>query len=353
MEGTNADSDDLYQIAILIDQLKHDDVQQRTTASKNISKIARALGPDRTRDELIPFLTECVDDEDEVIVVIAEELGKLCNNVGGSAHVHKLLPPLELLICGEDNTVRAMSAKSVEHVVDCMSDDNLCTYFFPFLTKLANKDWFTARASAATLLHLGLKRLSAKMQEEVLGLFLRLCKDETPLVRRLAAQHLEAWASLLADSPAKQKELIAAYKNFINDDQDSIRIQIVPISIAIAPFVSAEVRQTDILGAVVDVSRDKSWRVRWSLAHRVHDAFNALRGGSSSSSDSGGKTTTSGGAALSESAQTSLATLFNNLLNDAEAEVKGAAASHLSSVCRHLKKTALIEVIVPTAQRLS
>jgi len=57
------------------------------------------------------------------------------------------------------------------------------------------------------------------MQEEVLGLFLRLCKDETPLVRRLAAQHLEAWASLLADSPAKQKELIAAFKNFINDDQ--------------------------------------------------------------------------------------------------------------------------------------
>lgn len=57
------------------------------------------------------------------------------------------------------------------------------------------------------------------MQEEVLGLFLRLCKDETPLVRRLAAQHLEAWASLLVDSPAKQKELIAAYKNFINDDQ--------------------------------------------------------------------------------------------------------------------------------------
>jgi len=33
--------------------------------------------------------------------------------------------------------------------------------------------------------------------------------------------------------------------------------------------------------------------------------------------------------------------------------VKGAAASHLSSVCRHLKKTALVEVIVPTAQRLS
>ena len=90
------------------------------------------------------------------------------------------------------------------------------------------------------------------------------------------------------------------------------------------------VQQTDILGAVVDVSRDKSWRVRWSLAHRVHDAFNALRGGSSS--DSGGKTT-SGGAALSESALTSLATLFNNLLNDAEAEVNRSQCIFCRIVC--------------------
>ena len=33
--------------------------------------------------------------------------------------------------------------------------------------------------------------------------------------------------------------------------------------------------------------------------------------------------------------------------------MKGAAASHLSLVCKHLKKAALVEVIVPTAQRLS
>jgi len=78
---------------------------------------------------------------------------------------------------------------------------------------------FTARASAASLLHLGLKRLSSKMQDDVFGLFLRLCKDETPLVRRLAAQNLEAWARLLSDAPTKQKDLVAAYKNFINDDQ--------------------------------------------------------------------------------------------------------------------------------------
>ena len=79
-------------------------------------------------------------------------------------------------------------------------------------------------------------------------------------------------------------------------------------------------QQSDILGAVVDVSRDKSWRVRWSLAHRVHDTFSALRGERESGSSSSNSSSGSGGA-LTEAAQTSLTTLFNNLLNDAEAEV--------------------------------
>jgi len=38
--------EDLYQISLLIDQLKHDDVQLRTNACKNLPSIAAALGPE-------------------------------------------------------------------------------------------------------------------------------------------------------------------------------------------------------------------------------------------------------------------------------------------------------------------
>lgn len=47
---------DMYQIAVLIDQLKHDDVHFRVNASASLARIALALGPERARDELIPFL---------------------------------------------------------------------------------------------------------------------------------------------------------------------------------------------------------------------------------------------------------------------------------------------------------
>lgn len=49
-------NDELYPIAVLIDELKHDDVLLRLNAIHRLNTIALALGPERTRDELIPFL---------------------------------------------------------------------------------------------------------------------------------------------------------------------------------------------------------------------------------------------------------------------------------------------------------
>lgn len=74
MEGQNQ-NEELYPIAVLIDELKvisphllssatmsanqyakHDDVLLRLNAIHRLSTIALALGPERTREELIPFL---------------------------------------------------------------------------------------------------------------------------------------------------------------------------------------------------------------------------------------------------------------------------------------------------------
>ena len=50
-----------------------------------------ALGIERTRSELIPFLTDTIYDEDEVLLALAEQLGALTPLVGGPEFVHCLL----------------------------------------------------------------------------------------------------------------------------------------------------------------------------------------------------------------------------------------------------------------------
>jgi hypothetical protein len=68
-------------------------------------------------------------------------------------------------------------------------------------------------------MHMGFRRMNDKNQEAIFGMFMQLCRDETPLVRRMAAQNLEHWTRLLSDHPHKQKEIMSAFKSFINDDQ--------------------------------------------------------------------------------------------------------------------------------------
>lgn len=65
--------------------------QLRLNSIKKLSTIALALGVERTRSELIPFLTETIYDEDEVLLALAEQLGSFTPLVGGSDHVHCLL----------------------------------------------------------------------------------------------------------------------------------------------------------------------------------------------------------------------------------------------------------------------
>ena len=71
-----------------------------------------------------------------------------------------------------------------------MSEDQLIKYFIPFLNKLASKDWYTSRSAAASLYHIVFSRVSEKYRNELGTSFLRLCRDETPSVRRIASQYL-------------------------------------------------------------------------------------------------------------------------------------------------------------------
>lgn len=51
---------------MLIEHLKADDINLRVTATRSLAAIADALGPERVRAELVPFINDSTDDEDEV-----------------------------------------------------------------------------------------------------------------------------------------------------------------------------------------------------------------------------------------------------------------------------------------------
>ena len=52
----------------------------------NLPFIASVLGAERTRSELIPYLMELLEDNEEVVVALAETLGEFLDHVGGPSY---------------------------------------------------------------------------------------------------------------------------------------------------------------------------------------------------------------------------------------------------------------------------
>lgn len=116
MSKPGKDDDNLFPIAVLIDELRNDDVQTRLISIKKLPTVALALGMERTRNELIPFLTDTVYDEDEVLLALAEQLGSFVPLVGGSEYAYCLLLPLETLATVEETVVRDKAVDSLRIV---------------------------------------------------------------------------------------------------------------------------------------------------------------------------------------------------------------------------------------------
>ncbi|RKF63741.1 Protein phosphatase PP2A regulatory subunit A [Erysiphe neolycopersici] len=326
-------TDELYPIAVLIDELKHDDVLLRLNAIHRLSTIALALGAERTRDELIPFLDESVEDEDEVLMALSEELGNFVEYVGGPEWGHVLLSPLENLAAIEELLVREKAVQSLNKICEQLSPQQVEGFFIPLTLRLSKADWFTSKISATGLYNTPYKKSAPPMQEQLRNHFGMLVRDETPMVRRQAATNL---AKFVKDMPSIIiiEEMIPLFQHLASDDQDSVRLLTVEVLIAIAEAVPKEQQSSHgvLLTALRKLIEDKSWRVRYMVADRFEKASNTNE--------------------YDEVVSRDLVPAFVKLLKDNEAEVRTAISGQIPGFCKLINRTTILNEIITTVEDL-
>ncbi|KAL8796850.1 MAG: hypothetical protein Q9195_000933 [Heterodermia aff. obscurata] len=331
MEGQNQ-NDELYPIAVLIDELKHDDVLLRLNAIHRLSTIALALGAERTREELIPFLDESVEDEDEVLTALSDELGNFVEYVGGPEYGHVLLSPLENLAAIEEPLVREKAVESLNKICQQLSQSQVEDHFIPLTVRLSKADWFTSKVSATGLYNVPYSKATPPSQEGLRQQFGALVHDETPMVRRSAANNL---AKFVKEMPPQIviEEMIPLFQHLAGDDQDSVRLLTVEILIAIAEVVPKE-QQTShgtLLTALRSLFEDKGWRVRYMVADRFEKIAKAVD---------------------EETVTRDLVPAFVKLLKDTEAEVRTAIAGQIPGFCGLLDRETLLDQIMTSVEDL-
>jgi serine/threonine-protein phosphatase 2A regulatory subunit A len=321
----------LYPIAVLIDELKNDDIQLRLNSIRRLSTIARALGEERTRKELIPFLSENNDDDDEVLLAMAEELGVFIPYVGGVEYAHVLLPPLETLSTVEETCVREKAVESLCRVGSQMRESDLVDHFISLVKRLAAGEWFTARVSACGVFHIAYPSAPDMLKTELRSLYTQLCQDDMPMVRRAAATNLGKFAATVESAHLKT-DVMSMFEDLTQDDQDSVRLLAVEGCAALGKLLEPQDCVQHILPVIVNFSQDKSWRVRYMVANQLYELCEAVG---------------------PEPTRTELVPAYVRLLRDNEAEVRIAAAGKVTKFCRILNPEIAIQHILPCVKELS
>ncbi|KAA8911270.1 hypothetical protein TRICI_003850 [Trichomonascus ciferrii] len=328
-------ADELYPLALLIDELKHDDVTYRLNAMRRLSTIALALGEERTRSELVPFLEEVTqEDEDEVLTVLAEELGKFGEYIGGPEHLHILIPGLEALSTLEEPVVRDKAVDSINAICDQMSVAQVEESVVPLIKRLSTTEWFSSRVSATGLYAHAISKVSATGQSELESLYKDLTQDEAPMVRRAAATNLPGIVRVLPDVKF-EGVVYMMFQAQVLDDQDSVRLLSVDVLIAIAETLKEhEVTKynSELISFTTALFNDKSWRVRYMAADRFEKLARALD---------------------SVELREKFVPAFVKLTKDSEAEVRTAIAKQIPGFSALIPQADILEEIVPTVELLA
>eukprot|EP01065_Artemidia_motanka_P005889 TRINITY_DN12859_c0_g1_i1.p1 TRINITY_DN12859_c0_g1~~TRINITY_DN12859_c0_g1_i1.p1 ORF type:complete len:626 (+),score=232.67 TRINITY_DN12859_c0_g1_i1:97-1878(+) len=333
------EEDKLYPVAVLIDELKFDDVNVRVKATKQLKVIAEALGFQRTRDELVPFITEAGggwDDEDEVLITVAEQFGDFLDFVGGPEHALTLLQPLEQLAAMEEATVRDKAVSAIQNIVAALPDSALEATYQPLLLRLGRHDWSTSRASAALLVP-GLYARSRASHTVLQGLWMHLWGDDEPMVKRAAVNAMAAMARALRDPAQISEFVVKPFKELAKDEQDGVRLLCVERLVDLCGALLPEQLSKFALPLLRDAVKDPSWRVRYMVTDKFTAVAQAV------------------GLLDSPVRLPELVGLFKQLSQDSEAEVRAAAAHQISKLSPHFATPAAAQEVgklLTAAQKL-
>jgi len=356
------------------------------------------------------FILDLLSCQDEVLVAMAEQLGNMVAHVGGNDFAYALLPPLARLAAVEEASVRDAAVAALVKVVRVLPPRHADQHWLPALQSLTTHDYFTARVSACSLCGIGLSQLAQNTPSRasaVVETFAALCKDDTPMVRRVAAAQFASFAGHVARTPdlgessaqgssssddsdaASEPSLDACAQRLApllplllrlsTDEQDSVRLQCASAAVGVAQLLATAATAKQSSGeAASDLPGDGSAvAAAWATWEEKHKEA----GEASASSDAAssrltpleawgqcyGAAVTCGRDAAwrvrwscakcyadlmrSFGPSPPLIELFEQLLADSEPEVRVAACGAVSAVGAQVGLQLLLSRVLPAAAR--
>lgn len=305
----------LQRVIEVLEDLKSEDVKKRVSSLKNIDKIVEMMGVEKTKQQLLPFLKEYEDEEEEVMLELANQFKVIAQFINDSSNgVLELIPYYYLLLGYEDFTVVSEGFKSLEWAVKTF--DITHESVFNLVKKLQSMNTIKSLSSASRVCAQFYKAIPAKYTAEAGRLLTENASSRHCLVRRSTASCLE---HLLDEDNALEPTAAGLLKKLLKDPQESVKMGAVEALSARSFTKSYFMSNWHVLLTAQFDSRN--WKIRSIIAKNLQNVFSSM----------------------SESAQKATMPLFLKLISDPEQEVAMQAIESLRGVSEMMEPGSINE----------
>ena len=302
----NTDSAPLTPLTLFKEELSSEELSVRVNTIHRLPLVINLIANSPPyKDQLFTILDALIDtsDDDEVLFGFAQVLTCLSRFYPPQ----KLLALYEKLLASEETIVRDKTIESFLSLSHKMDRNEMAIVIVPFVLKLASTQTFAAKMSVLSIMTDLFPVLSAEEKSLILEKIGLLFAEESLILRRNLASKIGKICKYLSKE-ALTVEIFNHFKNLTNDDSDSVRIITIESLIELASVFNVEENKAFVIPLIIQMTGDKSWRVKLHLAKNFAKLAHAV------------------GKDISDN---SLISIFSTLLRDPENEVRVASVRSL------------------------
>jgi serine/threonine-protein phosphatase 2A regulatory subunit A len=170
----------------------------------------------------------------------------------------------------DDSVVREKAVESLKSIGLKLSPSAVYSDYLPMVKRMRKGDLFSMRISACFLYAQIYERLDSERRAYARTKFLKLSKDDTPMVRRGAAQSLSILAEFIEEELSKDYT-VPLLKALLQDDNDSVKIMAVYSALPIVRRLlrgQQQLIKEQVVPPLKQAAENKmiTWRLRFSVA---------------------------------------------------------------------------------------
>ena len=267
--------------------------------------------------------TELLDDDDEVLIALAESLKDLVDYIGGAQYIMSLLSPLESLASADETTVRDSAIESIKKILIPLRLKDFESLLKTMLGKMMASESYTSKISCLCICPHIYKNLNAAQQLEIINFFKKCSADEIIQTKKTAALQLKDMINI---GKIAEADAISVFNIIKVDVQDSMRMIAFEIALCMAKYYSILKISSHILAFLKATADDKSWRIRFTMADKIVEFSKLFE---------------------KEIVLDFFANCYIAFIADGESEVRTAAISKLAEFCNLLDAPTIIKKLIP------